>query len=98
MSTDKRPVDDDVAAEVERLRRRCRSLETVIASQERQLSAAAKLVARVRRLDFWDHSVYDLVPDDTWLCVDRSDALALLSALGEIDHWHPWQTRVEGKT
>lgn len=89
---------EDLKAEVDRLGRRCAALEAVVARQQRQLSVLDGLAAEVRKVHFWDHSVYDVTPDESWLAVDRVEVLRLLGALAEVDHWKPWQTTVERRS
>lgn len=79
----------------ETLRRENAFLRVQVARLQRELATAGKLVEQVRHLSFWDFTPYAIVPDDSWLAVDRTQAVALMSALAHVDHWHPWSTPIE---
>jgi len=66
-----------------------------IARLEQRLASVQPLLKEAKKLTFWDYTVYEVKPDDTWLAVDRMEAAHLLAALAEIDHWEPWSTRIE---
>lgn len=75
-------------AELEHLRRRVARLERALAHYER-------IAAAVQAARFWDYSVYESVPDDEWVAIDREDCDRLLHALGFADRWRPWKTILE---
>lgn len=62
---------------------------------ERQLSSATPLVEQAKHLSFWDFTLYEVTPDDSWVAVDRTKAMSLMGALAGIDHWNPWGTGIE---
>lgn len=95
MTDDTREVIAQLREEIARLNRRCDALEIVVHRQQRRLYPLDALAARVRAVHFWDHSAYDVVPDESFVAVDRTEATDLLGALAEVDHWRPWQTSLE---
>jgi hypothetical protein len=68
-------------AEIRRLRRHAARLETV--------------VAQAREATLWDFSVYEQLPDASWVAIDRDAADGLLLGLEHVDSWRPWQTTIE---
>lgn len=84
-----------VAAELDALRRQNALLRSRLARAERQLASTRPLVEQAKRLAFWDFTPYEVVPDATWVAVDRGKATALMGALAHIDHWDPWGTTIE---
>ena len=80
---------------VDRLVRENALLRARVTRLERALASTAELVERVEHLRLWDYTPYELVPDETWVAVDRDDAAALMSALARVDHWHPWERAIE---
>lgn len=86
---------DDLRREVAGLQRRCEALEMVVGRQQRRLETLDALALQVRRTHFWDHSAYEVVPDESFVSVDRTEATQLLGALAQVDHWRPWHTSVE---
>lgn len=95
MSEELTRVVEELRRECAQLRSRCDALEAVVHRQQRRLDSLDGLAAQVRRTHFWDHSVYDVVPDETFVAVDRAEATELLGALAEVDHWRPWHTTLE---
>lgn len=89
------PVNESSSARIESLESRCQGLENKVRRLERQLTALSPLVKATKDLHFWDFSVYEARPDASWLAVDRDEASGLLNALAEVDHWEPWDTRIE---
>jgi hypothetical protein len=67
--------------EIRRLRRRAARLEAV--------------VAQARQATLWDFSVYEQLPDASWVAIDRDAADGLLLRLEDVDSWRPWQTTIE---
>lgn len=82
-------------AELEALRRQNALLQQRIARMERQLASTIPLIDQAKHLAVWDFTPYGVVPDDTWVAVDREKATALMGALAHIDHWNPWGTTIE---
>lgn len=78
--------------------------EALIAEQQREL---ARLRARVRSLEavvaelrqaaIWDYSLYEQLPDASWVAVDREAVDRLLLAAGAVDDWRPWRSPIEGR-
>lgn len=75
-------------AELDHLRRRVARLQRALVHYER-------LAAAVQAARFWDYSVYESVPDDEWVAIDREDCERLVHALGFADRWRPWKTILE---
>ncbi|MBD0322397.1 MAG: hypothetical protein ICV72_03305 [Aldersonia sp.] len=81
--------------DVDRLVRENALLRARIARLERAVASTSELIERVEHLGLWDYAPYELVPDDTWVAVDRDEAAALMSALARVDHWNPWERAIE---
>ena len=81
--------------EATRLRRDVARLEARIGRLERDLASVRPLIDAVRGLKIWDYTPYEVAPDQEWVAIDRGDAEGLLAALARVDHWVPWQTRLE---
>jgi hypothetical protein len=77
-------------AEVERL-------QEYIAQLEGRLQKYEALAEAVQRSFIWDHTVYEVIPDDQWLSIDRDDCERLLQALAALDRWRPWSTMLENR-
>jgi hypothetical protein len=75
-------------SEIDHLRRRVARLERALAHYER-------IAVAVQTARFWDFSVYESIPDDEWVAIDREDCDRLLHALGFADRWRPWKTILE---
>ncbi|MCW0213125.1 MAG: hypothetical protein OJJ54_07185 [Pseudonocardia sp.] len=82
-------------AQVDALHRENALLHSRVTRLERQLSSAAPLIRQARTLSFWDFTPYEVTPDDTWVAVDRVQAMSLMAALAGIDHWDPWGSSIE---
>lgn len=78
-------------AELQRLRCRVGELERAVVGYER-------LVTAVRRARVWEFAPYDQPPDGSWVALDREDAHRLMQSLAGIDHWRPWQSRLEARS
>ncbi len=90
-----RQLPDAAAAELESLRRENALLRSRVARLEREAAAMRELVAQAKHLQLWDFTPYQLLPDESWVAVDRASATRLLAALAGIDHWDPWHSRIE---
>ncbi len=90
-------VDDEPAAagELDDLRRENALLRLRIDRLERERSSTAPLIEQAKHLSFWDFTPYEVTPDDSWVAVDRAQAMSLMGALAGIDHWNPWETGIE---
>lgn len=72
---------DAQRAEILRLRRHVARLEAV--------------VDEARQATLWDFTVYEQLPDPTWVAIDRDAADRILLSLEHVDNWRPWQTTLE---
>ncbi|NLG47948.1 hypothetical protein [Gordonia sp. (in: high G+C Gram-positive bacteria)] len=89
------PAEPDLEREVRDLRREFARVSTRLERIERDLAATEPLVKAVHSLKIWDFTPYGVTPSDDWVAVDRTTAEHLLAALAQIDHWTPWQNRLE---
>lgn len=78
----------DARREIDRLRQKVRRLERSIARYESLAEAA-------QRARIWDYAVYEQVPNDEWLAIDREDCERMVRALGQTDRWRPWRVLLE---
>ena len=62
---------------------------------ERTVARLEALAGVVAHASIRDHAVYEEVPDDSWLGIDRDDVALIFSALAEVDRWKPWRTPFE---
>ncbi|HEY3465476.1 MAG TPA: hypothetical protein VGL47_10110 [Amycolatopsis sp.] len=95
MDDDRTPNRDPGDGELERLRRENALLRLRLLRVESELATTAPLVDQVKHLGLWDFTPYGIVPDGSWLAVDRAKATALMGALAHVDHWNPWRTAIE---
>lgn len=80
---------------IKQLERERKLAQARIERLEQRLASVQPLLKQAKNLQFWDYTVYEVKPDDSWLAVDRTEAAFLLAAIAEIDHWEPWSTRIE---
>lgn len=85
------------AGELEDLRRENALLRLRVDRRERELAGTAPLIEQAKNLSFWDFTPYEVIPDDSWVAVDRAKAMSLMDALAAIDHWNPWGTAIEAR-
>ena len=83
------------STELESLRRENSMLPWKVRRLEREAASMQPVVAVVKRLKIWDFTPYGVIPDDSWLALDRASATELMRALAGTDHWRPWQSRIE---
>jgi hypothetical protein len=89
-------VTDTLAEEeLARLRHENELLRMRLARLQQEVVSMRPLVAQVKRLRLWDFDPYEVMPDGSWVAVDRAGATHLLAALAGIDHWSPWTTPIE---
>jgi hypothetical protein len=75
-------------ADDEHARRRLRALQDRVDKLE-------QLADTVRQSTVWDYSVYDDVPDERWLAIDRDHYDQIIQALAAVDSWRPWERPLE---
>lgn len=78
------------SAQIEQLRAELATLARRVDRLSAALETHRELAESIRKTQFWDFTPYEVVPDDSWLAIDRSDAVDLLRALAATDHWQPW--------
>lgn len=88
---------DKQSSQVESLQREVAMLHIRVERLEHECAAMKGLVTQVKRLKIWDFTPYRLVPDESWVALDRAGASELLAALAGVDHWDPWHTRIESR-
>jgi hypothetical protein len=86
-----RPPDD----ELHRLRRTNALLRARLERLQHEVDTLRPVVREVKALHLWDFTPYGVVPDDSWVGVDRDSAVRLMRALAGADHWAPWRTMLE---
>lgn len=62
---------------------------------ERRVAKLEALAEAVQEAEIRDYTVYDEVPGEEWVAIDRDDVARVLAALAEIDRWNPWATVLE---
>ena len=70
-------------------------LRRQLARAERGLRGLNELTEAVRRTQMWDFAVYDEIPDDEWLAVDRERYEDIIHLTTQFDRWNPWRTVIE---
>lgn len=60
-----------------------------------QLEKYQRLAKAVQEADFWDFSLYDVVPDENWVAVERDDYKKMMAILAELDETRPWKFTIE---
>ena len=86
---------DHGPGELEMLRRENALLRSRVARLEREAISVRQLVDQAKCLQLWDFTPYEVQLDDSWVAVDRASATRLLAALAGIDHWDPWNSRID---
>lgn len=74
------------------------TIKELTEKNERQSKLIEKyrLLARiVHQAETWEYSIYDEVPDDTWIALDQQDYEKMKQALAELDELQPWKTTIE---
>lgn len=77
------------------MRREMVLLRARVARIERALDSHQPLIAAARGLEPWDFTPYRVQPGGDWIAVERDRMERLLAALAAVDHWTPWQSRIE---
>lgn len=77
------------------LQRENRLLTEKIGRLEREIATMRPVIAEVKRLKIWDFTPYGVSLDDSWLALDRVNAVELMQALAGTDHWSPWHSNIE---
>lgn len=72
-------------------------LQEQVDQLEKRLLKFEALAEAAQYAFVWDHTVYDVIPDDQWLAIDRDDCERLLQALAALDRWRPWYTVLESR-
>lgn len=63
--------------------------------QEEKLKKYQSLASIVQEADVWEYSIYNEIPDDSWVALDRRDYMKILQALSELDELRPWKSTIE---
>lgn len=66
-----------------------------IALLKKELSKYEHLASAVIKAEFWDYSVYEEQPDDSWVAIDRKDYDRILQSIHFIDQVKPWKSSME---
>jgi hypothetical protein len=90
-----RPSLESMADELRRLRKSNELLRARVNRLEHEVGTLRPVIREVKSLRLWDFTPYGVVPDDSWVGVDRDGAVELMRALAGADHWTPWHTRLE---
>lgn len=60
-----------------------------------ELSKYQKLASVVTDAEVWDYFVYDEIPDENWLAIDRKDYDLMLQYVHQLDQYKPWKSSME---
>lgn len=63
----------------------------------RRVADYEELARTIERAETWDYTLYDQLPDDRWVAIDRRDLWAVLQRLASVDRWAPWRGRLEAR-
>ncbi|WP_394232043.1 hypothetical protein [Niallia oryzisoli] len=61
----------------------------------KELSKYKSLASAVIDAEFWDYSVYEELPDDSWVAIDRKDYDRIMQCIHQIDQIKPWKSSME---
>lgn len=86
---------DGLDSQLTALRREVNVLRAHLRRVDADVKSIRPLVDSVRALSIWDFTPYGVSPGRDWVAIDRTQAEELLATLAGIDHWTPWQTRLE---
>lgn len=60
-----------------------------------ELSKYQKLASTLIDAEIWDYSVYEEIPDEKWVAIDRNDYDLILQYLHQLDQCKPWKSSME---
>ncbi|WP_240374122.1 hypothetical protein [Bacillus piscicola] len=63
--------------------------------QEKLIEKYKHLTACIYESETWDYSIYDEIPDDTWIALDKKDHEKIMKSLSELDEIRPWKSPIE---
>ncbi|VEF46595.1 Uncharacterised protein [Bacillus freudenreichii] len=72
-----------------------KELSRKVEQQEKLIEKYRSLAKVVQEAEIWDYSIYDEVPDDTWVALDQTGYEKMKQALSELDELQPWKTSIE---
>ncbi|SDI25921.1 hypothetical protein SAMN05192534_1295 [Alteribacillus persepolensis] len=63
--------------------------------QDKMIEKYKYFVNVVYESETWEYSIYDEIPDDTWIALDKRDYEKIMQALAELDEIRPWKMPLE---
>ncbi|RST77195.1 hypothetical protein D4T97_001475 [Siminovitchia acidinfaciens] len=72
-----------------------KELSRKVEQQEKLIEKYRILAKVVQEAEIWDYSIYDEVPDDTWVALDQTGYERMKQVLSELDELQPWKTSIE---
>lgn len=66
-----------------------------IALLKKELSKYENLASAVIHAEFWDYAVYEELPDDGWVAIDRKDYDRIMQCIHQFDQIKPWKSSME---
>lgn len=61
----------------------------------KEIEKYVKFVELMKKVNFWDFSIYDEVPTSDWVAIDRSDYEKILEIMMEFEQAQPWKQQIE---
>ena len=60
-----------------------------------ELNKYQKLASVVIDAEVWDYSVYEEIPNENWIAIDRKDYDLILQYVHQLDQCKPWKSSME---
>ncbi|WP_338448164.1 hypothetical protein R4Z09_18200 [Niallia oryzisoli] len=60
-----------------------------------ELSKYENLTSALLGAEVWDYSVYEEIPDDNWLAIDRQDYELIMKHIHGLVRMKPWKSSME---
>ncbi|KAA9026984.1 hypothetical protein [Niallia endozanthoxylica] len=66
-----------------------------IQALKEELSKYEQLTSAVLGAEVWDYSIYEEIPDDDWLAIDRQDFEQIMQHIHGLVRMKPWKSSME---